>query len=63
MVATTFWAFSLKYQGLAKAVVIFGVLTLIIGVLVGVFIYKEELTYLNITGIIFGLACIILLEI
>ena len=63
MIATTFWAFSLKYQGLAKAVVIFGVLTVIIGVLVGVFLYKEELTTLNIIGIILGLACITLLEI
>jgi multidrug transporter EmrE-like cation transporter len=63
MVATTFWAFSLKYQGLAKAVVIFGVLTVIIGVLVGVLIYKEQLTSLNIIGIILGLACIALLEI
>lgn len=63
MLATTFWAFSLKYQELAKAVVIFGVLTVIIGVLVGVFLYKEKLTSLNILGVTLGLACIILLEI
>ncbi|OHA46182.1 MAG: hypothetical protein A2541_00665 [Candidatus Taylorbacteria bacterium RIFOXYD2_FULL_36_9] len=63
MIATIFWAFSIKYQNLSKAVVIFAVLTLIIGVLIGVFIYKEELTSLNIIGIILGLASIILLEI
>ena len=63
MGATIFWAFSLKYQNLSKAVVIFGVLTVIIGVLVGVFFYKEPLSLLNIIGVVFGLACIILLEI
>lgn len=61
--ATTFWAFSLKYQDLSKAVVVFGVLTILIGVLVGVFYYKESLTPLNIAGIGFGLASILLLEI
>jgi multidrug transporter EmrE-like cation transporter len=63
MAATIFWAFSLKYQNLSKAIVIFAVLTLIVGVLVGVFIYKEELTTLNIIGILLGLASIILIEI
>ena len=63
MIATIFWAFSLKYQDLSKAVVIFAVLTLIIGVLVGVFFYKESLTTLNTIGIILGLASVILIEI
>jgi len=61
--ATLVWAFSLKYQNLSKAIVIFAVLTLIVGALVGVFIYKESLSTLNIIGIILGLASIILLEI
>jgi multidrug transporter EmrE-like cation transporter len=63
MGATIFWALSLKYQNLSKAVVIFGVLTVIIGVLVGVFIYKEPISTLNVIGVIFGLICIVLLEI
>ena len=63
LAATIFWAFSLKFQNLSKAVVIFGVLTVIIGVLVGVLLYKEPLSAINIIGIILGLACIILLEI
>ena len=63
LVATTFWAFSLKFQNISKAVVIFGVLTVIIGVLVGVFLYKEPLTTLNIIGVILGLAAIFLIEI
>jgi len=62
LIATTFWAFSLKFQNLSKAVVIFGVLTVIIGVLVGVLLYKEPLTTLNIVGVILGLASIVLLE-
>ena len=63
LVATTFWAFSLKFQNLSKAVVIFGVLTVIIGVLVGVLLYKEPLSTLNIIGVLLGLAAIFLLEI
>ena len=63
LAATIFWAFSLKFQNLSKAVVIFGVLTVIIGVLVGVLLYKEPLSAINIIGIILGLACIVLLEI
>jgi multidrug transporter EmrE-like cation transporter len=62
MLATVIWAFSLKYQSLSKAVVIFAVLTLIVGVLVGVFFYKEPLTTLNIIGIVLGLASIVLIE-
>lgn len=62
MIATTCWAFSLRFQSLSKAVVIFGVLTVIIGVLVGVLLYKEPLTNLNIIGIVLGLASIVLLE-
>jgi len=62
MAATIFWAFSLKYQSLSKAVVIFAVLTLIVGVLVGVFFYKEPLTPLNIIGVVLGLASIVLIE-
>jgi multidrug transporter EmrE-like cation transporter len=63
MAATIFWAFSLKYHNLSKAVVIFAVITLIVGVLVGVLIYKENLNALNIIGILLGLTSIILLEI
>ncbi len=62
-VATLVWALSLQYQDLSKAIVIFAVLTLVVGVFVGVFIYKEELTTLNIAGVILGLLSIILLEI
>lgn len=62
MLATIVWAFSLKFQNLSRAVVIFAVLTLIVGVLVGVFIYKEDMTVLQIVGVICGLASIVLLE-
>jgi len=63
MIATLLWALSLKYQNLSKSVVIFALLTLIIGVLVGVFVYKETLNITNIVGIFLGLASIFLLEI
>lgn len=61
--ATIFWAFSLKHQSLSKAVVIFAVLTLVVGALVGVLFYKEELTVLNIVGVILGISSIVLLEV
>lgn len=63
MGATIFWALSLNYQSLSKAVVIFGVLTVIVGVFVGTIIYKEPLSTINIVGIILGLTSIYLLEI
>lgn len=63
MCATTFWAFTLKYQDLSMAVVIFGVLTVVVGALVGVLLYHEQLSTLNYIGIVFGIICIILLEI
>ena len=63
MFATVFWAYSLKYQDLSKAVVIFAVITLIVGASVGVFVYKENLTILNIIGVLVGLVSIVLLEI
>lgn len=62
-IATIIWAFSLKYGTLSKSMVIFAVITLIVGVLVGVLFYKESLTTTNIIGIVLGLASIVLLEI
>ena len=63
IVGTTFWAYSLKYGHLSKAISIFAILNLIILVLIGVFVFKEDLSLTNKIGIILGIIGIILIEI
>lgn len=62
IIGTTFWAYSLKYGHLSKAISIFAVLNLIILVLVGVLVFKEDLSLINKIGIILGIIGIILIE-
>ncbi len=63
MVGTIFWAVSLKYEFLSKAISVFTILNLIVVVLAGVIIFKEDLSTINKLGIIMGVASIILMEI
>ena len=63
LIGTIFWAFSLKYEFLSKAVSIFTVLNLILVVLVGVLIFKEDLSTINKIGIALGAISIVLIEI
>lgn len=60
--ATLAWAFSLKYQTLSKAIMIFSVITIICVVLTGVFFYNEELSFLAKVGVVLGIVSIVLLE-
>lgn len=60
---TCFWAFSLKYEFLSKAISIFTVLNLIIITLAGLIIFKEDLSLTNKIGITFGIISVILIEI
>jgi len=62
-IGTVFWAISLKYEGLAKAISVFTVLNLILIVLAGVLIFKEDLSVYNKVGIILGIISVILIEI
>lgn len=62
-IGTIFWAISLKYELLSKAISIFTVLNLIIVVLVGVLYFQENLSLLNKIGIALGVASVILIEI
>lgn len=62
MIGTTFWAYSLKYGHLSKAISIFAVLNLIILVLIGVLVFKEDLSLINKIGIVLGIIGIILIE-
>ena len=59
---TCFWALSLKFDYLSKAVSIFTVLNLIGVILVGVIMFNEKLTLVNKIGIGLGIISVILLE-
>lgn len=61
-VGTIFWAFSLKYELLSKAVPVFMICNILIVILVGVFFFKEELSLVNKIGVMLGLASIFFLE-
>lgn len=62
-IGTIFWAISLKYEYLSKAVSIFTVINLIVIVLVGVLYFKEDLSLINKIGIVLGISSVILIEI
>ena len=62
-VGSLFWAISLKYEFLSKAVSIFTVLNLILVVLAGVIIFKEDLSLVNKVGIGLGILSVVLIEI
>lgn len=61
-IGTIFWAFSLKYEYLSKAISIFTLLNLIVLALVGLFYFKENLSIMNKIGIILGILSAFLIE-
>ncbi len=60
--ASIFWAFSLKYEFLSKAISVFTVLNFIMIVLVGAIIFKENLSLINKIGILLVIISIILIQ-
>lgn len=62
-VGTIFWAISLKYDYLSKAISVFTILNLIAVVLVGVIYFKEDLSLINKLGIGLGVISVFLIEI
>jgi multidrug transporter EmrE-like cation transporter len=58
-----FWAVSLKYEYLSKAISTFTILNLIIVALVGFLYFKEDLSLINKLGIVLGIFSIILTEV
>jgi len=62
-IGTLFWAVSLKYEYLSKAISIFTILNLIIITLIGVIYFKEDLSLINKVGIGIGILGVILIEI
>ena len=59
---TIFWALSLRYEYLSKAISIFTVLNLIVIVLVGVLYFKEDVSLINKIGIGLGIISVLLIE-
>lgn len=63
VIATIIFAFSLRYEALSKAISIFSIMTLILVVLAGFFIFKENVTIIQKIGILLGIISIVLIEI
>lgn len=61
-VGALFWAFSLKYEMLSKAISIFTILNLVIVALIGVVFFKENISIVAKIGIILGIISIVLIE-
>ena len=61
-IGTIFWAFSLRYEYISKAISVFTVLNLIIISLVGVLYFNEHLSLLNKIGLGLGILSVILIE-
>ncbi len=62
-IGTVFWAISLKYEVISKAISVFTVLNLIIVALVGLIYFKENISLLNKIGIGLGVVSVFLVEI
>lgn len=61
-IGALFWAFSLKYEMLSKAISIFTILNLVIVALIGIIFFKENISLVSKLGIVLGLISIVLIE-
>lgn len=62
IVGTLIWAYSLKFEFLSKAITVFTVLNLVVVVLVGAVVFKEDLSLVNKIGVLFGVLSIVFLQ-
>ena len=60
--ATLLWATSLQSESLAKAGIIYGVISLLVGVIAGLVLFHEKLSSINWLGFILALISIVLIE-
>jgi multidrug transporter EmrE-like cation transporter len=60
-IGALFWAFSLKYETLSKAISVFTILNLIIVVFIGVFFFKENISIVSKIGVLLGIVSIVLI--
>ena len=61
-ISTILWAISLKYEFLSKAISIFTVVNLIIVSLVGLVVFKEEVSTIARFGIALGVVAVALMQ-
>lgn len=61
-IGTIIWASSLKFELLSKAITVFTVLNLLVVVLVGALLFKENLSLINKVGIVLGALSVILVQ-
>lgn len=61
-IGALFWAFSLKYEMLSKAISIFTILNLVIVALIGIIFFKENISIIGKMGIFLWIISIILIE-
>lgn len=61
-IGALFWAFSLKYEMLTKAISIFTILNLVIIALIGTIFFKENISVVSKIGIVLGIISILLIE-
>ena len=61
-IGALFWALSLRYEMLSKAISIFTILNLVIVVLIGVIFFKENISIISKIGIVLGIISIMLIE-
>ncbi len=59
---TIFWAFSLKYESLSKAISVFTVLNLVAIILIGALYFKEDISALQKAGIMLGVISVFIME-
>jgi multidrug transporter EmrE-like cation transporter len=63
IISSLLWLYSLKYEDLSKASVIFIVLSLVALTLIGVYCFDETLTTLNWIGVVLATIAIILVSV
>lgn len=61
MIGTLFWAYSLKFGDISKAIVVFTLVNAIAIIIIGLVYFNEKISLINKIGIIGGLISIILL--
>lgn len=62
VVANAFWLYAIKSgSGLARGATIFSVASAVLAIVVGLIIYKENVTTIQVLGMFFGLVAIVLI--
>ena len=62
VISAFFWAYSLKYETLSKAIFVFTILNLVIVTLIGIFFFKEHISLVSKIGILLAIISIVLIE-